>query len=56
MIYDAVIIGAGISGYTSALKLSSEGKKAVILARGLGNLYGSSGYIDLIGYYPDYFF
>lgn len=52
MIYDAVVIGAGLSGFIAALKLSSEGKKVIILSRGLGNLYSSSGYIDLLGYYP----
>jgi len=52
MVYDAVIIGAGLSGYSSALKIAAEGKKAIILARGMGNLYSSSGYIDILGYYP----
>jgi glycerol-3-phosphate dehydrogenase subunit B len=52
MIYDAVIIGAGLSGFASALSVIKSGKKPVILARGLGNLYSSSGYIDLLGYYP----
>jgi glycerol-3-phosphate dehydrogenase subunit B len=52
MIYDAVIIGAGLAGCSSALAVIKSGKKPVILSRGLGNLYSSSGYIDLLGYYP----
>lgn len=52
MIYDTVIIGAGLSGFASALSVIKSGKKPVILSRGLGNLYSSSGYIDLLGYYP----
>jgi len=52
MLYDLVIIGAGLAGFSSALVAVERGKKTVILARGLGNLYSSSGYIDLLGYYP----
>ena len=52
MVYDTVITGAGLAGCSAALSVIKSGKKAVILSRGLGNLYSSSGYIDLLGYYP----
>ncbi|MEQ8188837.1 MAG: anaerobic glycerol-3-phosphate dehydrogenase subunit GlpB [Candidatus Eremiobacterota bacterium] len=52
MMYNTVIIGAGLAGCSAALSVIKSGKKPVILSRGLGNLYSSSGYIDLLGYYP----
>lgn len=52
MKYDVVIIGAGISGLSAALSAVKEGKKVIVVSKGLGNLYSSSGYIDVLGYYP----
>ncbi|MCX5709205.1 MAG: NAD(P)/FAD-dependent oxidoreductase [Candidatus Omnitrophica bacterium] len=33
MYYDAIIIGAGMAGLTSAIKLTSEGKKVIVLEK-----------------------
>ena len=52
MIYDVVIIGTGLAGMSCALAAVQNNKKAVIAAKGLGNFYSASGYIDLLGYYP----
>lgn len=52
MTYDSIVIGAGLGGLISALIMSQKGKKVIVISKGLGNLYSSSGYIDLMGYYP----
>ncbi len=52
MTYDVVIIGAGLAGFSSALAAIKYNKKALIIAKGLGNFYSASGYIDFLGYYP----
>ncbi|NLT94314.1 MAG: anaerobic glycerol-3-phosphate dehydrogenase subunit B [Clostridia bacterium] len=52
MKYDVVVIGAGLAGFSSALAAVELGKKVIVVAKGLGNLYSSSGYIDFLGYYP----
>lgn len=52
MTYDVVIIGAGLAGFSSALAAIKYNKKALIVAKGLGNFYSASGYIDFLGYYP----
>ncbi|MEW6624407.1 MAG: anaerobic glycerol-3-phosphate dehydrogenase subunit GlpB [Bacillota bacterium] len=52
MRYDLVIIGAGLAGMSAALAAVKMNKQAVVLSKGLGSLYSSSGYIDLLGYYP----
>ena len=49
MEYDAIIIGAGMAGLTSALKLTSEGKKVIILERqpvpgGVGTSFRRKGF------------
>ncbi|MDK2822370.1 MAG: glycerol-3-phosphate dehydrogenase subunit [Clostridia bacterium] len=52
MNYDVVVIGAGLAGFSAALAAVKEGKQVLVIAKGMGNLYSSSGYIDLLGYYP----
>ncbi|MEW6623770.1 MAG: anaerobic glycerol-3-phosphate dehydrogenase subunit GlpB [Bacillota bacterium] len=52
MNYDVVIIGAGLAGLSSALAVIKKRLKAIIISKGLGNLYSSSGYVGLLGYYP----
>jgi len=52
MNYDVVVIGAGLAGFSAALAAVEEGKKTIVVAQGMGNLYSASGYIDFLGYYP----
>jgi len=52
MNYDVVVIGAGLAGFSAALAAAEKGKKTIVVARGMGNLYSASGYIDFLGYYP----
>ena len=52
MMYDVVVIGAGLAGFSAALAASESGKKVIVVAQGMGNLYSASGYIDFLGYYP----
>lgn len=52
MTYDVVVIGAGLAGFSAALVAVEKGQKTIIVARGMGNLYSASGYIDFLGYYP----
>lgn len=52
MKYDVVVMGAGLAGFGSALAAVEKGKKVIVVAKGLGNLYSASGYIDFLGYYP----
>lgn len=50
---DAVVIGGGAAGMTAASVLAKRGKDTVVVTKGLGSTYLSSGCIDLLGYSPD---
>ncbi len=47
---DLLVIGAGLSGLTTALAAAEAGLRVRIVAKGLGALYWSAGTIDLLGY------
>lgn len=47
---DVLIIGAGLSGLTAAAKAAEQGKKVMLVAKGMGAVGLSSGCIDLWGY------
>lgn len=53
MITDALIIGAGTAGLTSAIRLAQEGLRVLVVATGEGALPLSSGTIDVLGYGPE---
>jgi len=36
MSYDTVVIGAGLAGLTAALRLTEQGQRVLIVARGVG--------------------
>ena len=36
MTYDTVVIGAGLAGLTAALRLTEQGQRVLIVARGVG--------------------
>ncbi|MFZ7104807.1 MAG: anaerobic glycerol-3-phosphate dehydrogenase subunit GlpB [Peptococcaceae bacterium] len=49
---DVAVIGAGLAGLSAALAAVQHGKSTIVAAKGMGNLYSASGYIDFLGYYP----
>jgi len=50
---DTIVIGAGLAGLTSALRLAQAGQSVTLLTKGLGGLPLSQGTIDILGYAPD---
>lgn len=52
VMYDVIVIGSGLSGLISASVSSKAGKSVLVISKGLGNIYSSSGFIDILGYYP----
>ena len=49
---DLLVIGAGLSGLTTALAAAEAGLTVRIVAKGLGALHWSAGTIDVLGYLP----
>ena len=50
---DTIVIGAGLAGLVSAIRLAQAGQKVTLLTKGLGGLPLSSGTVDILGYAPD---
>ncbi|HEX9123558.1 MAG TPA: glycerol-3-phosphate dehydrogenase subunit GlpB [Actinomycetota bacterium] len=50
---DVVVIGAGLSGLTAAVRLAEEGRRTVLLAQGVGSTHLAPACIDVLGYAPD---
>lgn len=50
---DVVVIGAGTSGLTSAIRLAERGARVLVLASGEGALPLATGQVDLLGYAPE---
>ena len=48
--YDTVVIGAGLAGLTAALRLTEEGQRVAVLAKGVGATHLSPGTVDVLGY------
>ncbi|MFZ5752863.1 MAG: FAD-binding protein, partial [Bacillota bacterium] len=44
--YDVIVIGAGLAGLMAAAAAAELNKKVLVVAKGRGNLYSASGYID----------
>ena len=49
----AVVIGAGLAGITTALRLAEGGAQVTIVAKGAGSLHLSPGTLDVLGYAPE---
>lgn len=49
----AVVIGAGLAGLVSALRLAEGGARVTVVAKGVGSLNLSPGVIDVLGYAPE---
>jgi glycerol-3-phosphate dehydrogenase subunit B len=50
MTYDAVVIGAGLAGLTAALRLTEEGQRVLVVAKGVGATHLAPATIDVLGY------
>ena len=50
MSYDTVVIGAGLAGLTAALRLTEQGRRVLIVARGVGATHLAPATVDVLGY------
>jgi glycerol-3-phosphate dehydrogenase subunit B len=48
--YDTVVIGAGLAGLTTALRLTEAGQRVAVLAKGVGATHLAPPTIDVLGY------
>ncbi len=52
MNYDVVVIGAGLGGLMAGITAAKEGKKVLIVGKGIGIITIFTGTIDYLGHYP----
>jgi len=52
-ILDLLVVGAGLSGLTTAWQAAVRGKRVRLVTKGWGALYWHTGCIDVFGYEPD---
>lgn len=52
MIPDLIVIGAGYSGLTAALRAAESGRRVLLLSKGAGTTHWAGGWLDVMGYYP----
>ena len=53
MSYDTVVIGAGLAGLTAALRLTEQGQRVLMVARGVGATHLAPATVDVLGYLGD---
>ena len=53
MTHDTVVIGAGLAGLTAALRLADEGRRVLVIARGVGSTHLAPPTIDVLGFADD---
>jgi glycerol-3-phosphate dehydrogenase subunit B len=51
--HDAVVIGAGLAGLTTAVRLAEAGAGVLVLAKGVGATHLSPCTVDVLGYDPE---
>jgi glycerol-3-phosphate dehydrogenase subunit B len=50
MTYDVAVIGAGLAGLTAALRLAEQGRRVLVVAKGVGGTHLAPPTIDVLGY------
>jgi glycerol-3-phosphate dehydrogenase subunit B len=50
MTHDTVVVGAGLAGLTAALRLADEGRRVLVIARGVGSTHIAPATIDVLGF------
>jgi glycerol-3-phosphate dehydrogenase subunit B len=50
MTHDTVVIGAGLAGLAAALRLADEGRRVLVVARGVGATHLAPATIDVLGF------
>ena len=50
MSIDTIVIGAGLAGLTTALRLADEGRRVLVVARGVGSTHLAPATIDVLGF------
>jgi glycerol-3-phosphate dehydrogenase subunit B len=53
MSYDTIVVGAGLAGLTAALRLTEQGQRVMVVARGIGATHLAPATIDVLGYVAD---
>ena len=53
MSYDTLVVGAGLAGLTAALRLTEQGQRVLIAARGVGATHLAPATVDVLGYVGD---
>jgi glycerol-3-phosphate dehydrogenase subunit B len=53
MIFDCVVIGAGLAGMTAGVRLAESGARVAVIAKGVGSLHLGGATIDVLGYAPE---
>ena len=53
MIFDCVVIGAGLAGMTAGVRLAENGARVAVVAKGVGSLHLGGATIDVLGYAPE---
>jgi glycerol-3-phosphate dehydrogenase subunit B len=53
MTYDTLVVGAGLAGLTAALRLTEQGRRVLIAARGVGATHLAPATVDVLGYLGD---
>src|SRR5262249_12939503 len=51
--HDAVVVGGGLAGLAAAVRLAQDGRRVVVVAKGVGATYLTGGTIDVLGYAPE---
>jgi glycerol-3-phosphate dehydrogenase subunit B len=53
MSYDSIVVGAGLAGLTAALRLTEQGQRVLVVARGVGATHLAPATVDVLGYLGD---
>ena len=51
--HDVIVVGTGLAGLTAAVRLTENGARVLVLAKGVGATHLSAGTIDVLGYAPE---